>query len=218
MTIGSFSTTNANSTIASLGSQRSDWGDGFDRPMTTLLDRADADEDLGRAHVARRLRLRGCRAGTSSATGYPAGRFQFNGAYTRANNSAALNDRAQSWAQFLLGLPTAGDRRGRDARHARRASSRSRRPASSRRRTTACSCRTTGASSRRLTLNLGAALRDQQRHERSGRTATSPASTRRAPSPIEAAAQAAYALESDPADSGRASSRSRAACCSPTAR
>src|SRR5439155_10209714 len=32
----------------------------------------------------------------------------FNGAYTRANNSSALNDRAQSWAQFMLGLPTVG--------------------------------------------------------------------------------------------------------------
>ena len=39
--------------------------------------------------------------------GYPGGRFSFNGAYTRLNNSAAQNDRAQSWAQFLLGLPTA---------------------------------------------------------------------------------------------------------------
>src|SRR4029077_6509978 len=39
--------------------------------------------------------------------GFPGGRFQFNGAYTRATNSAALNDRGQSWAQFLLGLPTA---------------------------------------------------------------------------------------------------------------
>ena len=34
-TIGSFSTTNANSTIASLGSQRSDWNQGFNRPMWT---------------------------------------------------------------------------------------------------------------------------------------------------------------------------------------
>jgi hypothetical protein len=41
------------------------------------------------------------------SAGFPGGRFQFNGAYTRANNSAALNDRGQSWAQFLLGLPTA---------------------------------------------------------------------------------------------------------------
>jgi hypothetical protein len=38
--------------------------------------------------------------------GYPGGRYLFNGAYTRASNSASFNDRAQSWAQFLLGLPT----------------------------------------------------------------------------------------------------------------
>jgi hypothetical protein len=41
-----------------------------------------------------------------TATGFPGGRFAFNGAYTRANNTAPTNDRAQSWAQFLLGLPT----------------------------------------------------------------------------------------------------------------
>ncbi len=39
---------------------------------------------------------------------YGAGRFHFNGAYTRANNAAPLNEVAQSWAQFLLGLPTTG--------------------------------------------------------------------------------------------------------------
>jgi len=38
--------------------------------------------------------------------GYGAGRYFFNGAYTRLNNSAPLNDQAQEWAQFLLGLPT----------------------------------------------------------------------------------------------------------------
>ena len=64
--------------------------------------------------------------------GFPGGRFQFNGAYTRANNTAALNDRAQSWAQFLLGLPTAAT--GAVATPAtRRASSKSRRRARSRR-------------------------------------------------------------------------------------
>src|SRR4029453_14055062 len=40
------------------------------------------------------------------AAGYPGGRFAFNGFYTRASNSAATGDRAQSFAQFLLGLPT----------------------------------------------------------------------------------------------------------------
>src|SRR5207244_11331783 len=35
-TFGSFSTTNENSTIASLGARRSDWGNGFSRPMDTV--------------------------------------------------------------------------------------------------------------------------------------------------------------------------------------
>jgi hypothetical protein len=39
---------------------------------------------------------------------YGAGRYHFSGAYTRANNSAAQNILAQSWAQFLLGIPTTG--------------------------------------------------------------------------------------------------------------
>ena len=36
MTFGAFSSTNSNSTIASLGSQRSDWSEGFSRPMDTF--------------------------------------------------------------------------------------------------------------------------------------------------------------------------------------
>ena len=39
-------------------------------------------------------------------SGYGAGRYHFNGAYTRANNAAPVNDPAQTFAQFLLGLPT----------------------------------------------------------------------------------------------------------------
>jgi hypothetical protein len=104
-TFGSFSTTNSSSTIASLGAQRSDWGDGFNRPMVTLSFAPTLTKIWG-AHTARAgydLRLQ---QWTVISDGYPAGRFSFNGAYTRANNSAALNDRAQSWAQFLLGLPT----------------------------------------------------------------------------------------------------------------
>ena len=42
MTFGAFSTTNANSTIASLGSQRSDWSDGFIAADGHVLGRADA--------------------------------------------------------------------------------------------------------------------------------------------------------------------------------
>ena len=39
--------------------------------------------------------------------GYPAGRFQFNGVlHPREQRRAAPTTRPQSWAQFLLGLPT----------------------------------------------------------------------------------------------------------------
>ncbi len=105
VTFGSFSTTNSNSTIASLGSQRSDWGNGFDRPMVTFS-LAPTLTRIWSGHTVRAgydLRLQ---RWTIVNDGYPAGRFAFNGAYTRASNSATLNDRAQSWAQFLLGLPT----------------------------------------------------------------------------------------------------------------
>ncbi len=106
MTFGSFSTTNANSTIASLGSMRADWGTGFNRPMDTYSVAPTLTKIFG-AHTARAgydFRLQNW---SITNPGFPGGRFQFNGAYTRASNAAALNDRGQSWAQFLLGLPTA---------------------------------------------------------------------------------------------------------------
>jgi hypothetical protein len=104
-TFGSFSTTNSGSTIASLGSQRSDWGDGFDRPFYTLSLAPTLTRLMGGHTVRAGYDLRRQRWSITN-DGFPGGRFAFNGAYTRANNSAALNDRAQSWAQFLLGLPT----------------------------------------------------------------------------------------------------------------
>jgi hypothetical protein len=106
MTFGSFSTTNANSTIASLGSQRADWGEGFDRPIFTFGLSPTLTKMWG-AHTARAGYDFRMQRWNITSSGYPGGRFQFNGAYTRANNSAPTNDRAQSWAQFLLGLPTA---------------------------------------------------------------------------------------------------------------
>jgi Carboxypeptidase regulatory-like domain len=105
-TFGSFSTTNENSTISSLGSRRSDWGDGFNRPMDTYAVSPTLTKIWG-AHTARLGYDWRLQRWNITSNGYPAGRFSFNGAYTRANNAAALNDRAQSWAQFLLGLPTA---------------------------------------------------------------------------------------------------------------
>ena len=107
MTIGTFSTTNENSTIASLGTQPFGLGRRLQPADGHVLGRADADQDLGRAHVARRLRLPRISAGRSRATGSPAA-VSSSTAPTRAPTTrAALNDRAQSWAQFMLGLPTA---------------------------------------------------------------------------------------------------------------
>jgi hypothetical protein len=106
-TIGAISTTPGNSTIQPLGSQRSDWSNGFDRPMTTYAVAPTLTKIFG-PHTGRAgydFRLQNWHV---TNPGYPGGRFQFNGAYTRASaTSTTTNDRAQSWAQFLLGLPTA---------------------------------------------------------------------------------------------------------------
>lgn len=107
MTFGSFSTTNQNSTIASLGTQRSDWREGYNRPMTNITI-APVLTRILKAHALRAGYEWRYQKWQITDTGYPVGRYSFNGAYTRANNSAATNDRAQSWAQFLLGLPTSG--------------------------------------------------------------------------------------------------------------
>jgi hypothetical protein len=105
-TFGSFSSTNSGSTISSLGAMRSDFNEGFNRPMTTLSFQPTATKLWG-SHTSRAgYELRRQQWEIQSA-GYPGGRYSFNGAYTRATNAAAQNDRAQSWAQFMLGLPTA---------------------------------------------------------------------------------------------------------------
>jgi hypothetical protein len=106
ITLGTFSTNNDTSTIASLGARRSDWGDGFNRLLNTYAFAPTVTRVWG-AHTPRAgydFRLQQWEIVNN---GYPGGRFQFSGSYTRANNTAPLNDRAQSWAQFLLGLPTA---------------------------------------------------------------------------------------------------------------
>jgi Carboxypeptidase regulatory-like domain len=105
-TFGSFSTTNENSTISSLGARRADWGNGFSRPMDTFSVTPTLTKMWGKHTTRLGYDLR-WQDWTIISDGFPGGRFQFNGAYTRATNSAGLNDRAQSWAQFLLGLPTA---------------------------------------------------------------------------------------------------------------
>ncbi|HVS29866.1 MAG TPA: TonB-dependent receptor [Thermoanaerobaculia bacterium] len=105
ITFGGFSTTNSNSRIASLGSQRSDFGLGFDRPFQNLSFVPTASW-LWRAHSLKggyELRRQQWEIQPSA---YGAGRYHFAGTYTRLNNSAAQNILAQSWAQFLLGIPT----------------------------------------------------------------------------------------------------------------
>ena len=106
ITFGGFSTTNSNSTIASLGSQRADWGTGFNRPFTNISFIPTADYLWGEHALRSGYELRNQRWNIT-VPAYGAGRYFFNGAYTRLNNSAPLNDPAQEWAQFLLGLPTA---------------------------------------------------------------------------------------------------------------
>lgn len=107
VTFGGFSTTNSNSRLASLGSQRADWNAGFDRPFTNMSLAPTVTRLVGAHTVRLGYELRRRRWDITN-DGYGAGRYHFNGAYTRANNSAPLNDLAQSWAQFLLGLPTTG--------------------------------------------------------------------------------------------------------------
>ncbi len=105
ITFGGFSTTNSGSTIASLGAQRSDFGTGFNRPFKNIsfvptLDRVWGDHSLRAGYELRDQKW------NITLPAYGAGRYYFNGAYTRLNNSAPTNDPAQEWAQFLLGLPT----------------------------------------------------------------------------------------------------------------
>src|SRR4029079_10398056 len=104
-TFGSFSSTKSGSTIASLGSMRSDWNDGFARPMNTVSISPTVTKVWGE-HTSRLGYEYRYQRWNITNDGFPAGRYLFNGAYTRANNSASFNDRAQSWAQFLRGLPT----------------------------------------------------------------------------------------------------------------
>lgn len=105
ITFGGFSSTNANSLLASLGSQRADFGTGFNRPFTNLSFTPTASW-LWREHSLKGgYELRRQRWEIDNAEYV---RFHFNGAYTRQNNSAATNVIPQSWAQFLLGLPTTG--------------------------------------------------------------------------------------------------------------
>ena len=196
MTIGSFSTTNANSTIASLGSQRSDWNGGFDRPMTTLSIAPTVTKIWGDHSIRTGYDYR-AQTWTITNEGFLAGRYAFNGAYTRANNSAGLNDRAQSFAQFLLGLPTAGTTAVATANTAVASQFEIASPGEFRQSYHGLFLQDDWRATRRLTLNLGvrleinAGMSESEDRNLGGFDTTSS-------SPIENAARQAYALNPIP--------------------
>ena len=108
ITFGGFSTTNANSLLASLGSARADFGTGFNRPFTNIS-LTPTVSALVRTHALKGGYELLHQQWSIEVPAYGAGRYGFNGAYTRANNSAPTSTViAQMWAQFLLGLPTVG--------------------------------------------------------------------------------------------------------------
>ena len=182
--------TNANSRLASLGSQRSDFGMGFDRPSTTSPSRRPS-RACGAATP--------CARDTSCAIG--AGRSRTpptapggttSPAPTRAPTTRApLNDPAQSFAQFLLGLPTTGTGTVANAGHTASqfeiAS-----PGDYRQASHGVFVQDDWRVSRKLTLNLGLRLEvEQAMTEADDRNLAGFDTT--AASPIEAAGQAAYA-------------------------
>lgn len=92
--------------FATLGAQRSDYTRGFNRPFYNYAAAPTATLMLKDHTVRAGYDLRYQRWWRTDG-GYLAGRYNFTGAYTRANNSAAIQ-RGQGLAQFLLGIPTSG--------------------------------------------------------------------------------------------------------------
>jgi hypothetical protein len=190
VTFGGFAAAaNANSRLATLGAQRSDYGTGFDRPFDNYsfaptLTRLRGAHTVRLGYEARHRRWR------IDAPAYGAGRYHFNGAYTRANNSAPLNDPAQSFAQFLLGLPTTAS--GTPATPGAASSQMEiASPGDYRQTSHGLFLQDDWKMSRRLTVNLGVrveveqAMTEAENRNLAGFDAA-------APSPIEAAAVAAY--------------------------
>ena len=93
-------------TYATLGSQRSNYSNGTDQPLTSFsaaptVTWALSDHTLRAGYDLRYQRW------TLIGDGYVAGRYNFTGAYTSASSSASTQT-GQSLAQFLLGIPTSG--------------------------------------------------------------------------------------------------------------
>jgi len=92
--------------FATLGSNRSDYTKGFNRPFYNYA-AAPSVTWLLKDHTVRAGYDFRYQKWWRTDAGYLAGRYNFTGAYTRANNSAAIQQ-GQALAQFLLGLPTSG--------------------------------------------------------------------------------------------------------------
>lgn len=90
----------------SLGSNRSDYTKGFNRPFYNYSAVPSVTWMLKDHTVRAGYDFRYQRWWRTDA-GYLAGRYNFTGDYTRANNSAA-RQQGQALAQLLLGLPTSG--------------------------------------------------------------------------------------------------------------
>ena len=141
-TFGGFSTTNSNSRIATLGSQRADFGTGFSRPFYNFsfaptVTRVWGDHSLRAGYDLRYRRW------YIETPAYGAGRYHFNGAYTRANNAAPPTSWPSPGPSSCSACPPRARARP-PTPAARRASSRSPAAVTTARPPTACSCRTTG--------------------------------------------------------------------------
>lgn len=89
-----------------LGSNRSDYTKGFNRPFYNYS-AVPSVTWMVKDHTVRAGYDFRYQKWWRTDDGYLAGRYNFDGSYTRANNSAA-RQQGQALAQFLLGLPTSG--------------------------------------------------------------------------------------------------------------
>ncbi len=93
-------------TYATLGSQRSNYENGADQPMTSFSAAPTVTWALSDHTIRAGYDMRFQRWGLTD-DGYLGGRYNFTGAYTSASSSASTQT-GQSLAQFLLGIPTSG--------------------------------------------------------------------------------------------------------------
>ena len=89
-----------------LGAQRSDYSEGFNRPFYTFAFSPTVTWIKGPHSMKGGYDLRRQRWYREDG-GYMAGRYNFDGSYTRVNNSAT-RQQGMALAQFLLGIPTSG--------------------------------------------------------------------------------------------------------------